>query len=83
MYTKCQSPARVNLPWAWPAWDVLPEWSSHSLGACEAAETFSLGRTMWMMLQEMLQEDLEDLDSKDIAVEMRTLVLYLVTGKLA
>ncbi|KAH8749322.1 kinase-like domain-containing protein [Diaporthe sp. PMI_573] len=62
VYTQYQGPVRVNLPRGRPAWNVFPEWSRRWPRACEAAEVFSLGRTMWMLLQEVPQEDVEDLD---------------------
>jgi serine/threonine protein kinase len=68
VYTQYQGPVRVNLPRGRPAWNVFPEWSRRWPRACEAAEVFSLGRTMWMLLQEVPQEDVEDLDPKEIVV---------------
>ncbi|KAH8743741.1 hypothetical protein F5883DRAFT_609990 [Diaporthe sp. PMI_573] len=43
-------------------------WSRRWPRACKAAEVFSLGRTMWMLLQEVPQEDVKDLDPKEIVV---------------
>ena len=71
VYTKYEGPIRVNLPMGRPTWNVFPEWNEHFPKACEAAEVFSLGRTMWMLLQEVAQEDVEDLDPKEISVSWR------------
>ncbi|KAI5862902.1 kinase-like protein [Durotheca rogersii] len=68
VYKQYQGPTRVNLPRGRPAWNVFPEWSRRWPRACEAAVVFSLGRTMWMLLQEVQQEGVEDLDPKRIIV---------------
>ncbi|ROT38519.1 kinase-like protein [Sodiomyces alkalinus F11] len=68
VYTQYQGPVRVNLPRGRPLWNVFPDWSKRWPKACEAAEVFSLGRTMWMLLQEVPQEDVEDLDPEGITV---------------
>jgi serine/threonine protein kinase len=68
LYTPYKGPARVKLPKGRPAWNVFPEWSRRWPRACEAAEVFSLGRTMRMLVQEVPQEDIEDLDPEEIVV---------------
>jgi hypothetical protein len=68
VYTHYQGPVRVNLPRGRPSWNVFPEWSRRWPRACEAAEVFSLGRTLWMLLQEVPQEEVEDLDPEEIIV---------------
>ena len=56
-YHKYTGPPRQNEPWNWPTWNVFPIWQETNPRALEAAEVFSLGRTMWMLLQQLLQED--------------------------
>lgn len=69
VYTQYQGPVRVNLPRGRPIWNVFPDWSRSWPKACEAAEVFSLGRAMWMLLQEVPQEDVEGRDPKGIVVD--------------
>ncbi|KAI1169764.1 kinase-like protein [Nemania sp. FL0916] len=68
VYKKYHGKAQVNRPRGRPTWDVFPEWSKRWPRACEAAEVFSLGRTMWMLLQEVPQGDVQDLDPENIIV---------------
>ncbi|PNY22471.1 Kinase-like protein, partial [Tolypocladium capitatum] len=68
VYSRYQGPVRKNLPSSRPAWNVFPEWSRQWPRACEAAEVFSLGRTMWMLLQEAPQEEVEYLEPEEIIV---------------
>lgn len=63
IYKKYQGPTRQNLPYGSPKWNVFPIWRVFCPRALEAAEVFSLGRTMWMLLKEMPQEEIEDLDT--------------------
>ena len=53
LYKIYDGPARVNHPSSWPHWNVFPIWSVTCPEALEAAEVFSLGRTMWMLLEEV------------------------------
>jgi hypothetical protein len=46
VYTHYNGTVRVNFPMGRPKWNVFPEWSRRWPRACEAAEVFSLGRTM-------------------------------------
>lgn len=62
VYKKYHGPYRENLAWGRPKWNVFPIWRDHYPRALEAAEVFSLGRTMWMLLQEVTQSDIEDLE---------------------
>ncbi|OTA00521.1 hypothetical protein A9Z42_0006700 [Trichoderma parareesei] len=68
VYSRYQGPERVNLPRGRPAWNVFPEWSEKWPMAAEAAEVFSLGRTMWMLLQQVPQEDIELLSPDELHV---------------
>ncbi|KAK3935263.1 kinase-like protein [Diplogelasinospora grovesii] len=52
----------------WDAAEVVGLASSASPRACEAAEVFSLGRTMWVLLQEVWVADLYHLGPKEIIV---------------
>ena len=60
--TKLRGPDRENLAWGRPKWNVFPLWRDHCPRALEAAEVFSLGRSMWMLLQQVTQSEVEDLD---------------------
>ncbi|MCJ1460776.1 hypothetical protein MMC28_011158 [Mycoblastus sanguinarius] len=60
VYKKYRGPPRKNNEWGNPAWNVFPIWRDHHPRALEAAEVFSLGRTMWILLQEIKAEDLEE-----------------------
>lgn len=58
LYKKYEGPERVNHPVSWPHWNVFPIWNEQCPEAVQAAEVFSLGRTMWMLLNHMDQGDL-------------------------
>jgi hypothetical protein len=62
IYRKYRGPHRENLAWGQPKWNVFPIWRDHCPRALEAAEVFSLGRSMWMLLQQVTQSEVEDLD---------------------
>ncbi|KAI9841273.1 MAG: hypothetical protein M1837_000809 [Sclerophora amabilis] len=62
VYKKYGGPPRENLSWGRPKWNVFPIWRNVSPRALEAAEVFSLGRTMWMMLQQVSQSEVEDVE---------------------
>ncbi|KAH0495056.1 hypothetical protein TgHK011_008628 [Trichoderma gracile] len=68
VYTRYHGPERVNLPGGRPEWNVFPEWSEKWPKAAEAAEVFSLGRTMWMLLQQVLQDDIQHLSPEELQV---------------
>lgn len=53
LYKKYEDPERENQPCFWPYRDVFPVWRVECPEALEAAEVFSLGRTMWMLLEEV------------------------------
>ena len=42
--------------------ECLPIWRDQCLRALEAVEVFSLGRSTWMLLQQVTQSKVEDLD---------------------
>lgn len=62
IYERYTGPHRENLAWGQPKWNVFPIWKDLCPRALEAAEVFSLGRTMWMLLQQVTQSEVEDLD---------------------
>ncbi|KAL8745462.1 MAG: hypothetical protein Q9190_002399 [Brigantiaea leucoxantha] len=62
VYEKYSGPHRENLAWGQPKWNVFPSWRDHYPRALNAAEVFSLGRTMWMLLEEVTQSEVEELD---------------------
>ena len=55
LYSKYEGPKRTNHPSSWPHWNVFPTWRNLWPEAVQAAEVFSLGRTMWMLLDEVDQ----------------------------
>lgn len=61
VYEKYCGPDRKNLAWGRPKWNVFPLWRDLYTRALEAAEVFSLGRTMWMLLEQVTQSEVEDL----------------------
>lgn len=62
VYEPYRGPGRENLAWGRPKWNVFPYWRKFYPRALEAAEVFSLGRTMWMLLGQVPQSRLEDAD---------------------
>lgn len=52
-YRLYEGPERENNPSSWPSWNVFPIWRDKYSQALEAAEVFSLGRTMWMLLEQV------------------------------
>ena len=62
VYEKYGGPDRENLAWGRPKWNVFPHWRDSYPRALDAAEVFSLGRTMWMLLEQVTQSEVEDLD---------------------
>lgn len=62
VYEKYLGPHRENLAWGHPKWNVFPDWRENYPKALQAAEVFSLGRTMWMVLEQVAQSEVEDLD---------------------
>ena len=60
VYTRYAGPPRQNA-WSWPEWNVFPIWRRKCPRALEKAEVFSLGRTMWMLLQQVASiDEIED-----------------------
>ncbi|OBR11546.1 Phosphotransferase enzyme family protein [Colletotrichum higginsianum IMI 349063] len=55
IYTPHVGGPRRNQKWGFPDWNVLPEWKTTCPRAAELAEVFSLGRTMWMLLEQVEQ----------------------------
>ncbi|KAM0805019.1 hypothetical protein BDR22DRAFT_817516 [Usnea florida] len=53
-------PDRANLAWCRPKWHVFPISRDSYCRALEAAEVFSFGRTMWMLLEQVTESDTED-----------------------
>lgn len=58
VYKKYQGPAHQN-SLGWPEWNVFAIWKETCPTALEAAEVFSVGRTMWMLLNQTAEDDLE------------------------
>ena len=63
VYEKYCGPDRKNLAWGGPEWNVSPRWRDLYPQALEAAEVFNLGRTMWMLLEQVTQSEVEDLST--------------------
>ncbi|KAF4873884.1 hypothetical protein CGCSCA1_v007100 [Colletotrichum siamense] len=55
IYTPHEGAPRKNQKWGFPDWNVFPEWKRTCARAAELAEVFSLGRTMWMLLEQVEQ----------------------------
>ncbi|KAL9127373.1 MAG: hypothetical protein Q9175_007746 [Cornicularia normoerica] len=62
VYDKYSGPDRENLAWGRPKWNVFPSWRDLYPRALNAAEVFSLGRTMWMLLEQVTQSEVEERD---------------------
>ncbi|CAD6591756.1 MAG: hypothetical protein ASARMPREDX12_005406 [Alectoria sarmentosa] len=84
LYQKYSGPPRENLVYGRPKWNVFPLWRDLYPRALEAAEVFSLGRTMWMLFEQLTQDEVEDHDNvlvfwsektKDIPDDWRTVVM--------
>lgn len=60
VYEKYSGPYRENLAWGRPKWNVFPSWRDFYPRALDAAEVFSLGRTMWMLLEQVTQSEVEE-----------------------
>jgi hypothetical protein len=59
VYKEYKGPYRENLR-SWPKWNVFPIWREECPRALEAVEVFSFGRRMWMLLQQVSGEEIED-----------------------
>lgn len=59
IYRLYEGPERENNPFSWPRWNTFAIWRDECPGALEAAEVFSLGRTMWMLLEQVDEGDAE------------------------
>ncbi|KAF6831668.1 phosphotransferase enzyme family protein [Colletotrichum musicola] len=55
IYTPYIGPPRRNQKWGYPDWNVFPEWKRTCPRAAELAEVFSIGRTTWMLLEQVEQ----------------------------
>ncbi|KAF6803730.1 phosphotransferase enzyme family protein [Colletotrichum sojae] len=55
IYTPYIGPPRRNQKWGYPGWNVFPEWKRTCPRAAELAEVFSIGRTAWMLLEQVEQ----------------------------
>ena len=56
MYKKYTGTARRN-HWSWPRWNVFPTWQVECPAALEAAEVYSLGRTLWVAFEQVSDVD--------------------------
>ena len=56
-YQKHTGSLEEQNPWNWPTRNVFPIWNKTNPRAVEAAEVFSLGRTMWLLLEQYEQDD--------------------------
>ena len=83
VYEKYSGPHRENLAYGRPKWNVFPIWRDQCPRALEVAEVFSLGRAMWMLLEQVAEDEIEDLDEvvvwwnegvKDIPDDWRAVV---------
>ena len=83
VYEKYGGPYRENLAWGQPKWNVFPSWRDFYPRASNAADFFSLGRTMWMLLEQVTQREVEEGDkiavswsdfAKDIPEDWKSVV---------
>ncbi|KAF3931126.1 hypothetical protein ABW20_dc0108557 [Dactylellina cionopaga] len=52
-YHRYEGPERINSPIGEPFWNIFPGWTVEHRMAAELAEVFSLGRTMWVLLEQV------------------------------
>ncbi|KAF6837107.1 phosphotransferase enzyme family protein [Colletotrichum plurivorum] len=55
IYTPYIGPPRRNQKWGYPDWNVFPEWKRTCPRAAELAEVYSIGRSAWMLLEQVEQ----------------------------
>ncbi|KAM0328665.1 hypothetical protein ACHAQA_005077 [Verticillium albo-atrum] len=55
VYKPYDGEPRCNLLWGYPKWNVFPIWKRTCPRAAELAEVFSLGRVMWMLMEQLEQ----------------------------
>ena len=67
MYRKRTGVPREN-HWKWPIRNVFPIWQIECPDALRAAEVYSLGRTLWVIFEQVNLVDLED-DGNDFTSE--------------
>ncbi len=59
VYVSYNGPKRVNMPIGAPRWNVFPAWQKSFPRAVELAEVYSLGRTMWLILEQVARDPTE------------------------
>lgn len=57
IYRKHTGAPREN-HWKWPRWNIFPIWQIKCPAALRAAEVYSLGRTLWVIFEQLSQVDL-------------------------
>jgi hypothetical protein len=62
LYMPYKGPPRVNNRLSHPAWIVFADWNLHCPKAVELAEVYSIGRTMFLLLEQVKLEAVEELD---------------------
>ncbi|KAL9014417.1 MAG: hypothetical protein Q9173_000938 [Seirophora scorigena] len=62
VYEKYDGPSRENLCRGYPKWNVFPGWRDTCPRALDAAEVFSVGRGMWMLMDEVTEQEIEECD---------------------
>ena len=67
-YTRFEGPTSTN-SFFWPSRNVFPVWRISCPRALEAAQTFGLGMTMWMLLNQVPQMEIEDLAQAEVDVQ--------------
>ncbi|KAL0943419.1 phosphotransferase enzyme family protein [Colletotrichum truncatum] len=81
IYTPHVGAPRKNQKWGFPDWNVFPEWKRTCPRAAELAEVFSLGRTMWMLLEQVEQSadpTVWTAASKDIPRKWKVMVMRCI-----
>lgn len=67
LYTRYEGPPRINNTIGTPHWDVFPAWSVHCRKAVELVEVFSLGATMFLILEQVALEKVPGLEDYSTA----------------
>lgn len=67
LYRRYKGPPRINNAIGTPHWDVFPAWSVHCRKAVELAEVFSLGATMFLILEQVALEQVPGVEDYSTA----------------
>src|SRR5207247_140724 len=71
-YVKYEVPRRVNNSIGTPEWNVFPSWKDQHPKAVELAEVYSLGSTMWLLLEQVALNHVDGVEDYSSEVIHRT-----------